>query len=88
LEEGEDPPVAFLFNPRNELVFSINNQTVLSHNYNINDEMDVMEEDQVDEETTGSLMEVESKTKCNEHHCMLPQVPQRKSAYLWSGIII
>lgn len=85
LEEEEDSPVAILFNPKHELTYSVNNQKVLSHNYNINHEMELMDEDE--DEPSASLMEVENKTECNEHHCMLPQVPQKRSAYLWSGII-
>ncbi|XP_078175523.1 uncharacterized protein LOC144569182 [Carex rostrata] len=83
LEEEEDSPVAILFNPKHELTYSVNNQKVLSHNYNINHEMELMDEDE--DEPSASLMEVENKTECNEHHCMLPQVPQKRSAYLWSG---
>lgn len=86
LEEDEDSPMAVLFNPKHELTVPVMNRTILSSNYNIDHEMDVMEEDDEEEETTSSLMDVETKSKCNQHQCMLPQVPQKQSAYLWSGM--
>ncbi|KAF3325779.1 hypothetical protein FCM35_KLT08859 [Carex littledalei] len=75
LEEEEDSPVAILY--------SVKNKKVPSFNYNINHEMELMDEDE--DEPSASFMEVENKSEYNQHQCMLPQVPQKRSAYIWSG---